>query len=364
MQTRICASHGGDRVMGESLIKSEDAAAIARSEIDWKKFHGKTVLVAGASGYVPQYFVHGFLARNNLYGEQIQVIALCRNEEKAKRRFGAYLDREDFQLLIGDVLNEEQIPTHVDYIIDAASPAGVKISNEKPVATFEANVLGCRNLLRLAQRDGAELLYLSSIDIYGKLEEERFVENRTGILEPLDVRNVYASAKRAAESLCVCYSQGGAVSRIVRPSQIMGGGIALDDGRLHIDFISQLLKGGRIVLKGDGTPVRSFIYVTDAIIGMLYVMTKGKNGEAYNVCMEEGEASVYELAQLMAAQMKGSQAEISFNLETRKHDPAVKHAVSRVCGSSEKLRGLGWSPSISLTETCRRMMKYYGLELR
>ena len=146
----------------------------------------------------------------------------------------------------------------------------------------------------------------------------RFSEDEAGILDSLDVRNVYAAAKRAAENLCVCYGQRGSVCKIVRPGQIMGCGIALDDGRLHIDFISQILKSDKIVLKGDGTPVRTFIYMTDAIAGMLYVMSEGENAQAYNICTEMGEASVLELAQTMAGQVKGKSIQVDFNRETRK----------------------------------------------
>lgn len=47
--------------------------------------------------------------------------------------------------------------------------------------------------------------------------------------------------------------------------------------------------------------------MTDAIAGMLYVMTEGENAGAYNICTEMGEASVLELAQTMAGQVKGNQ---------------------------------------------------------
>ena len=344
-------------------ILEEDALTIAQTPINWQKFHNKTILIAGANGYVPQHFVHGFMMRNKISNEDIHVIALCRNENKARERFGEYFDREDFTLLIGDVLEEIKIEKKIDFIIDAASPAGVKTSNEDPVATFETNVFGCSNLLKLAQHHHAEFLYLSSVDIYGRSHQERFAEDETGILDSLDVRNVYAAAKRAAENLCVCYGQRGSVCKIVRPGQIMGCGIALDDGRLHIDFISQMLKSDKIVLKGDGTPVRTFIYMTDAIAGMLYVMSEGENAQAYNICTEMGEASVLELAQTMAGQGKGKSIQVDFNRETRKNDPAVKHAVSRVCTSSDKLSSLGWSEQVSLEEACRRMMTYYGIPL-
>ena len=53
------------------------------------------------------------------------------------------------------------------------------------------------------------------------------------------LRSIYAASKRAAETLCMCFEQKGADAVIVRPSQIMGPGIALHDERLHINMISQ-----------------------------------------------------------------------------------------------------------------------------
>lgn len=103
--------------------------------------------------------------------------------------------------------------------------------------------------------------------------------------------------------------------------------------------------------------------MTDAIIGMLTVMTEGKNGEAYNVCMESGEVCVSEFARLMAEQIKRRKIEVVVNRRPDNADLEVKHAVSRVCASSEKLRGLGWSPQVSLEEACQRMMSYYSVPM-
>ena len=81
----------------DKIIK-EDALQIASSNyVDWRKLRGKTVLIAGANGYVPQFFVHGLLKRNEIRGDGIKVIALCRDRQKAEERFGAYFKREDFQ---------------------------------------------------------------------------------------------------------------------------------------------------------------------------------------------------------------------------------------------------------------------------
>lgn len=341
-------------------IAGEDARQIANAPLSWGKLRGKHVLISGANGYVPQFFVHGLLARNDLFQEGITVIALCRSEGRAAERFSDYFDRQDFRLIIDDVAKLTEVKEPVDFIIHAASPASMKARYADPVAVFDANVTGCRKLLGLAEQKGAELLLLSSVDVYGSGCSEKLKETFSGSLDPLDPRNAYACAKRAAETLCCCYAAKGVPCKIVRPFQILGSGVSLDDGRLHADFISQMLRGDTITLKGDGTPRRSFLYVTDAIVGMLTVLLEGRSGKAYNIGDESGEASVLELARLMASLVPGRDIRVVYDLSAR-GDPAVTRALSVVLGDYSKLRQLGWRPAVSLREACARTMACYGL---
>lgn len=345
-------------------IIMEDAQVIANGNIAWDKLEGKSIMISGANGYVPQFFIHGLLARNDLYHSNIHIIAVCRNKERANARFSTYLERKDFELILCDISEYKEYSGSIDYIIHAASPASLKTRYANPIGIFDANVIGAKNLLELAKRKKAAFLFLSSVDIYGKGNGgRRLEEDFSGILEPLNERNIYSCAKRATETLCKCYCLEGTECKIVRPYQIVGSGLELDDGRLHIDFISQILKSGRITLKGDGSPKRTFLYITDAILGMLTVMLEGESGEAYNVVWENNEASVLELAQMMASLVKGKNIEITYNMETRKNDPAVTQAISMVCGDSSKIQKLGWKAQIGLQEACSRMMSSYGINV-
>lgn len=185
-----------------------------------------------------------------------------------------------------------------------------------------------------------------------------------GSLDPLNIRNVYSCGKRAAETLCRAYQEKyGIPVYIVRPFQIIGPGPELDDGRLHIDFISQILKTGKIVLKSDGRAVRSFLYISDAIAAMFHVLLKGRQGEAYNIAAEEGEASVRELAFCMASLAAGEPVEVIFDRQWRE-SIEVRGALSVVTGDSAKLRELGWRPQLALPDAAARMMRYYGINVR
>jgi len=344
-------------------IVTEDSEVIANNNsIPWHKLRNKTVLITGANGYVPSYFVYGLMKRNELYGDEIRVVALCRSKERALKKFACYKNNKNFELIIQNVVDPIEYDQDINYFIHAASPAGYFSRHFKPADTFNANIIGCQNLLELSRKKSVEgFLLLSSVDIYGRnAQVERLTEADYGYLDPVNPRNSYTSSKLAAEGLSLSYfAQYGTPVRIVRPFQILGNGLALDDGRLHVDFISQLISKKSITLKGDGTPLRTFMYATDATIGMLQVLLKGLSGEAYNVCHESGEASVLELAELMLSLLPDGQG-VTYD-KTQRNSVSVKDAVPIVLGDSTKIRELGFSPTVELKEGVLRIMQAYGL---
>lgn len=348
------------------IIREDVENIISADDIPFEGMYGKTVLIAGANGYVPAYFVHTFLSLNRERNAGIKVLALCRNEDRARQRFADYLGQEDFRLIIQDIRTPIELDEDIQIYIHAASPASIKKRYEDPVNTFLANVKGADNMLHSAVQNHCEyFLFLSSVDVYGKMENhERLKEDALGYLDFLNSRNIYSCGKRAAEALCKAYQvKYDLPVFIVRPFQIMGPGPELDDGRLHIDFISQMLGSNAIILKSDGTAIRTFMYITDAIKAMLMVMLKGRSGEAYNIVAEEGEASVKELAELMASNVTDRKIEVLFDYEKR-NSIEVTGALSVVTGDSEKLSALGFQNEHSLAEGSARMMQYYGLNVK
>ena len=81
-------------------IISEDAINIIENNLPFDKFYGKTVLISGANGYVPAYFVHTFIALNKYKDAGIRILALCRNQERAENRFPEYIERDDFEIIV------------------------------------------------------------------------------------------------------------------------------------------------------------------------------------------------------------------------------------------------------------------------
>ena len=339
----------------------EDIAHLMEKRRDLDKLTNKTILISGANSFMMSYFVYLLLENNRQNHGKTAVLALCRNRSNAENRYGDYLNDPYLKLLMQDVRKPVEYEGKIDFCIHAASPAGIQSRQEQPLDTFQINLLGCQNLLELARRKRSrKFMLLSSVDVYGNCNgTERRKESDIGLLDWNYKRNAYSNGKRSAETLCSLYhDQYDFPSVMARPFQVYGPGMSLTDGRLHGDFIRQLQAFNQVVLKSDGSAVRSFLYITDATNALLDVLLYGKAGESYNICDEASERSVKELAEIYTAQW-GKGAEIVFD-DSKRNTPEVKGALSVVTGDSEKLRGLGWKAEVSLDEGIQRTLQFYS----
>lgn len=341
----------------------EDIDRMFAERRDLAALDNKTVLISGANSFLMSYFIYFILENNRRNHTNITIAALCRNEERARARFGRYWGDPYLNVLVQDVRQPVDWSGSVDFCIHAASPAGIQSRQENPLDTFEINLFGAQRLLELAQKAKSEkFLLLSSVDVYGTCpEQRRRKETDAGLLDWTYQRNAYSCGKRSAETLCgLYYAQCGLPCVTVRPFQVYGPGMSLTDGRLHGDFIGQLRETNQIVLKSDGSAVRSFLYIADAALALLDVLLLGEPGGVYNICDEAGECSVRELAELYTSQW-GKGAKVVFSCDQRE-TPEVKDALSVVTGDSGRLRALGWMNMTPLEEGIARTLAFYKVK--
>src|SRR5262249_32256557 len=147
-----------------NAIVTADLDTILGCGLAFEEFRGKTVLISGASGFLPAYMVETLLYGNERFrGPKTRVIALVRNKAKAETRFRHYLECPELELLVQDVCQPVITDGPIDTIIHAASPASPKDYARDPVGTLSANVFGTRNLLELAQHKQSQVfLFFSS----------------------------------------------------------------------------------------------------------------------------------------------------------------------------------------------------------
>lgn len=342
---------------------TEDLRTIIDADLPWSQFDGATVLISGASGFIGSNLVDTLLYRNDVRGTaSTRVIALIRRASPMAPRLAHHAGRKDLQILNQDVVSPISFAGQLDFIIHAASNATPKHYSTDPVGTHLANTLGTYNLLRLAsEHDCRGFLFVSSGDVNGAVPGERPIisEDTFGALDPMDIRSCYAEGKRAGENLCACWThQYGLRTKVARLSHTYGPGIALDDGRVFADLVAYALAGKDIVLTSDGTAIRPFCYVTDAIIGLFTVMLLGVPGAAYNLANDEATISITELAQLIADCVPELGIKPVFNATARPSN----YVPSKIAGGivdTRKIRALGWRPTVAPQTGFRRMIESY-----
>lgn len=342
-------------------IIEEDVNKILSADIPWHLFENKTVVISGASGFLPAYIVE-CLAELNRRQSNIRIIGLVRNIEKAKKRL-SHLLHNGVELFPHDI----SLPLpygfpRADYVIHAASQASPKFYSIDPVGTLKANSMGTAYLLDYAKDSGAEkFLFFSSGEVYGQPSsvDKLLTETDFGYLDPVDVRSCYGESKRIGETMCASWAkQYGLHTTIVRPFHTYGPGMALDDGRVFADFVSDILNNRDIRLKSDGSALRLFCYLADATLGFFTAMLKGEIGAAYNVGNPDAETSIADLARTLVKLFPERNLKVVF--EKRAPDSVyMKSPVHRSCPSIEKVNGIGWYPTCGIEDGFKRTISSF-----
>jgi nucleoside-diphosphate-sugar epimerase len=336
-----------------------DVCEIAAADISWKRLKNKSVLITGAGGFIGSYLVFALLTRNDLYNDNIKVIALVRNADKAKAKFGDLLNRDDFVLCVQDVSDSIKADK-ADFIIHAASQASnIQFEND-PVGTINANLTGTSNVLDFAKECNSEsTLIVSSLKVYGKLYtgKSSISEDDIGYVDFTSYKNCYAVGKRASETLAASYSkQFGMNIKIARPSYIYGAS-SLDDDRVWAQFIANIVRKQNILLKSNGAANRSFCYVTDTVTALLVILLEGENTLPYNISYEKSDTTIRGFAKTACEVFPERNISLSFSNPEDEAEPNLE--VSPLSPTPEimdssRLRALGWKPLVDLKEGIRR----------
>lgn len=315
---------------------------------DMSVFDGKTILVTGATGLIGKLCVKSLLNS----GYNTQVIALVRDEEKAKNILG---ESKRLTYLVQDINQRINTTRRVDYIIHAASTTSSKDFVEKPVETIYTAINGSRNVLEFAKNKRLEgMVYLSSLEIYGVNEKENIKERDYGYIDILNPRSSYSESKKMVETMCISYgTEYGVPVKIARLAQTFGAGVSISDNRVFAQFAKAIINKENIILHTKGETKRNYCYTTDAVRGIFTILTKGENNNAYNVANENSYCSISEMAHLLENEY--TKVEYKIDEVNRGYNPTVKIALN-----TEKLNALGWEAKVDLKEMFDRLIMNFG----
>ncbi|NQT05144.1 MAG: NAD-dependent epimerase/dehydratase family protein [Dehalococcoidia bacterium] len=321
----------------------------------------KTIVITGGAGFICSYFLDVLCCLNDCgLSPPCHVASVDNYSTGAAWRLAHLRERGDVSLIEADISKDVPLPQTIHYIIHGASIASPVVYRRYPIETIKVNVLSTWHLLKRALKgDVKSLLYLSSSEIYGDPTEGNVPtpESYHGNVSSTGPRACYDESKRLAETLCMTYYRHNRVPvKIVRPFNVYGPRLSLDDGRIIPDLLNNALNGQPLTLYSDGRSTRSFCYISDAICAMLDILLSGHNGEVFNVGNDE-EVSIRQVAEEI-----DHQSGHRLGIEYRAHEDTdyLKDNPQRRCPDLSKAKRLiDYQPQVNLASGLARTLKWH-----
>lgn len=337
-----------------------DLSIINKAEfIDWTLIDNHSFLITGATGLIGKLIVKALQYRNYNYNSKIQITLIVRDYKKALGLFGK--DKNINYIIAPIEKFDDTLKLNIDYIIHGASPTSSNFFVEHPVETLTTQFVGTQKILNFANINKCKsIVFLSSMEMYGILEQNGITENVLGYIDVLNSRSSYSEGKRACELLCYSYmNEYGVPVKISRLAQSFGMGINSNESRVFKQFCNSIINEEDIILKSTGETIINFSYTTDSITAILKILLNGVNGEAYNVVNDDNSITIKEIANWLI-KTKNKKSKVVFDIDEK----TAYAPVNKMKLSNLKLKKLGWFPMFSIYDGYDRLLEYMQFNLK
>ncbi|BBH21841.1 NAD-dependent dehydratase [Paenibacillus baekrokdamisoli] len=315
------------------------------------------IVVTGAAGFLGSHLTKELLMKgNHVIGvDNLSTGKISNLDTCFESKNFSFIDYDVSDQRVIEVLENYKVKIHGIYHL--ASPASPKFYQSAPFETISINTDGTRNMLELAKRKAAKLVYASTSEAYGDPEQHPQSETYNGNVNTWGPRACYDEAKRLGEVYCYeYYSRFGVEVKVARIFNTYSAGLRNDDGRVISNFITQALMGADITVYGDGSQTRSFCYVDDNVRGLQLLM---ECAEATGQIINIGNPIEYQIIEVanLVLELTGSSSSITYH-PLPEDDPKVRRPVI-----DKAINLLGWEPKVDLKDGLMHTIEAYRRNL-
>ena len=318
----------------------------------WDELRSQRIFITGGTGFFGCWLLESLIWANDKLGLNTEVVVLTRNYDAFRKKAPHLANHPSIQFIIGDVTSFNFPEGNFSYVIHAATEASAKLNEENPLLMFDTIVQGTRHTLEFAKLCQAKkFLLTSSGAVYGKQPSAltHIPEDYIGAPDPTHAQSAYGEGKRAAEMLCTLYGkQYGFETKIARCFAFVGPYLPLDTHFAIGNFIRDGLQGGPILVNGDGTPYRSYLYAADLAVWLWTILLKGRSCYPYNV------GSDVDITISNVARLVGSVFQPPIEVVIAKKPSGEKPGQRYVPLTTRAFSELGLKPIIALEEAIQR----------
>jgi dTDP-glucose 4,6-dehydratase len=346
-------------------VPAEDLDHVTRLTAPFMSmFRGARILVTGASGFFGSWLVETFHHANKTLGLDAQLVGVGAPAEDLALQCPQLLGLDDVRMVHADTRRlavdiQSQLPDwcdRIDAVIHAAIHVDSVTYDRQPLPTLETAIMGTWEALELARITNVKrFLFVSSGAVYGAQPwtTPRLDEDHYSNLDCANHQSAYAEGKRIGETLCAGYlRQHGMPVTIARPFAFVGPHLPLDRHFAIGNFVRDAVRGGPVVVQGDGTPLRSYLYAADLAVWLWTILARGAPGRPYNVGAERA-ISIRDLAALVARIASSDMA-----VEVR-GVPGAGPPPRYIPSTARIQRELGLSQTVSLEDAVKRTIAWH-----
>ena len=315
-------------------------------------------LVTGGAGFIGSHLVDALASRGD------EVLILDDLSTGRRQNVQHMLDSGNVELVEGSVMDGALVDDcvrSVDRCFHLASAVGVQLVMDRPLDTLLTNVNGTQNVMSAAARHDRWLLYTSTSEVYGKQSRTPLTENSDCLLgSPAKRRWSYAIAKAFGEALAhTLHAEGGAPMVVTRLFNVVGPRQSDRYGMVVPRLVRQAMSGTDLTVFGNGTQMRCFLHVNDAVHGLLLLAeTDNCRGRVFNIGSNE-EVSIMGLARRVR-ELAGSNSEIVTVPYDEAYEEGFEDMPRRVPDISKVSALTGFRPTMPLDGILQSVIEYYS----
>ena len=312
----------------------------------------RTVVVTGGAGFIGRHICNHHLEQGD------SVVCIDNLITGSERNIKEFIGNDKFSYICHDVVDDmlglvgSRIPENTHLIYHFACIASPPVYKKYPIETLNTSFIGTRNVLELARRTNAKLLFTSTSEVYGDPMVHPQPEEYFGNVNTVGERSCYDEGKRVAETLIYEYRKNYHLDlKIVRLFNTYGPYMDIDDGRVITNFIKMILENKPLQIYGDGTQGRSFCYIGDLVKGLVAMMDSGECGPI-NLGNPYNEFTLNELVGEFQ-KVIGRTVNVEYSAATENDPKQRKPDISK---AKERL---GWEPCITIKEGVKKTIQYF-----
>lgn len=327
----------------------------------WERMRGSRIFLSGATGFFGVWLLETFSYCNRQLNLGMSATVLTRNPEGFKLRMPHLAATRSILFLKGDVRNFAFPEGDFHSVIHGAAPTSLDAAS-RPPELMSTLIHGTERMIQLArERHTQRFLYISSGAVYGRQPHSlsHIPEDYCGGPEWLDPNSVYGEGKRVSEQMCSIFAGESAVPvAIARCFTFLGPHLPLDQHFAIGNFIRDALHGQNLSVKGDGSPMRSYLYAADLSIWLWTLLLRAEDLPANPFACNVGSGEEISIADLAAAVTSALNPALKVVIASK---TKIVERQPRYVPDVRKAREvLGLVPLIGLEDAIRRTAQWAG----